>query len=457
MAKRKSKDRPAPPAAHASTGVGRANQKFRAKIRMYRQGLGDCFLITLPGKQGKPYYIMIDCGVILGTSGAAAKMQSVANDVLTTTAGHVDLLIVTHEHWDHLSGFIQAREFFSKLKIDEVWLAWTEDPKDDLANKLRGEHQKLRLALASACARMQFGGGGDSGLDSLMEFFGAAGQGTTTDALKFVRAFSDKPRFCHPQDHPLDLPGVNARLYILGPPHDEKMLKKFNPSQSHPETYGFANTYLDKIAPALTADIGTPFDPIAQIPWEAALQTTFFQKHYFGEDVESSEKDQSWRRIDTDWLDSSSSLALQLDSATNNTSLVLAIELGGGDVLLFAADAQVGNWLSWDDLSWHVNGKVVTGPELLERTVLYKTGHHGSHNATLQEKGLERMKNLKIALIPVDHAMALKKHWGNLPLPKLEKRLNEITNGAVLRIDKDVPAALAGKVKPNDLYYEVAI
>jgi len=41
-----------------------------------------------------------------------------------------------------------------------------------------------------------------------------------------------------------------------------------------------------------------------------------------------------------------------LQSATNNTSLVLAIELEDGDVMLFAGDAQVGNWLSWQDLTW---------------------------------------------------------------------------------------------------------
>ena len=38
------------------------------KVRMYRQGLGDCFLVTLPRTNGQPYYLLIDCGVILGTS-----------------------------------------------------------------------------------------------------------------------------------------------------------------------------------------------------------------------------------------------------------------------------------------------------------------------------------------------------------------------------------------------------
>jgi hypothetical protein len=127
-------------------------------------------------------------------------------------------------------------------------------------------------------------------------------------------------------------------------------------------------------------------------------------------------------------------------------------------VLLFAADAQVGNWLSWQDLKWTVNGKEVTGPDLLERTVLYKTGHHGSHNATLREKGLELMKNLKIALIPVDHAMALKKRWDKMPLDAIEQALDAVTKGCVLRIDSDIPQTLSGAVTHDPSkkpYYEV--
>jgi hypothetical protein len=129
-------------------------------------------------------------------------------------------------------------------------------------------------------------------------------------------------------------------------------------------------------------------------------------------------------------------------------------------VLLFAADAQVGNWLSWQGLTWKIDGKPVTGPDLLRRTIFYKTGHHGSHNATLREKGLEAMTSLQIALIPVDHAMAVKKGWGMMPLDILEKRLNEITKGRVLRIDKDIPSELAGQVAQDPgkiLYYEVTV
>ena len=80
-----------------------------AKVRMYRQGLGDCFLISLPREKGGVFHVVIDCGVILGTPNAAAKMQAVMQDIIDTTQGKIGLLVVTHEHWDHLSGFLQAQ------------------------------------------------------------------------------------------------------------------------------------------------------------------------------------------------------------------------------------------------------------------------------------------------------------------------------------------------------------
>jgi hypothetical protein len=113
-------------------------------------------------------------------------------------------------------------------------------------------------------------------------------------------------------------------------------------------------------------------------------------------------------------------------------------------VLLFAADAQVGNWLAWEGLSWKIgdpgNPEVnVTAPDLLARTVLYKVGHHGSHNATLRAEGLELMvRDDLAAMIPVDHNTAIKKGW-NMPFPELYDRLEQKTRGRVMRIDTGLP------------------
>lgn len=458
-----------------------SSRRFRVKVRMYRQGLGDCFLLTIPRKKGKPFYVVIDCGVILGTKDAGAIMNEVVEHIITTTGGHIHLLAATHEHWDHISGFGQSKEIWTdknRLTIGEVWLSWAENPKDSLAQKLRGERQALRIALQAAAARMRLGGDSESAEDvsNLLSFFGAAG--TTTDALEVVKGLSENLRYCKPRDEPRKLEGTDVKVYVLGPPPDEKFIKKYNPSKKEPETYGMdsMNQYLDAVSPTLlNSDLNVPFDEQFQIPLPVAQQMPFFQQHYWGEDVDSEEpptgdsgitekklkstieKNQSWRRIDGSWLDSSSTLALRLDSATNNTCLVLAFELSDGDVLLFAADAQVGNWLSWQDLKWKVDGRDVTGPDLLRRTVFYKVGHHGSHNATLRELGLEEMKSLKLAFVPVDRKMALKKRWNKMPLNELMDRLNEITKENVVRIDADVPDKLKKRMVSDKLFHEVLL
>ena len=69
------------------------------------------------------------------------------------------------------------------------------------------------------------------------------------------------------------------------------------------------------------------------------------------------------------------------------------------------------------------------------------------------------MHNLQAAMIPVNHEMALKKRWGNMPLPDLLNRLDEMTAGRVLRIDDaKVPTPLAAHVDATDpLYYEISL
>jgi beta-lactamase superfamily II metal-dependent hydrolase len=416
---------------------------------MYRHGLGDCHLLRLPKKGGGDFVIMIDCGVILGTPDAPKKMTDDVKDIKSTTGGVIDVLVITHEHWDHLSGFLQAaKEFQSGLKVRSIWFAWTEDPKNPLARKLRKEREQALAALGLAAQRLALGAEDDAAdaVQGIIDFFGAAG-GTTKDALAAVRKLSNNVRYCQPQDAPITVDGVSAKFYVLGPPMDERALKKTLPSKAHPETYGLDQLALD-IGPSLTEDSASPFSTLYAIPEKMAQSVDFFQQHYW--------KGEAWRRIDSAWLTEAADLALQLDSATNNTSLVLAIELEDGNVLLFAADAQVGNWLSWQDLKWQEGTRQVTGPELLAKTVFYKVGHHGSHNATLRQFGLELMTNLSAAVIPVDEKMAKKKRWGHMPLKALVEALSEKTNGFVLRSDAPAPKA-AKNTTENPLYFEVTI
>lgn len=438
---------------------------YQAKVRMYRQGLGDCFLISLPRVDGgkRPYYIMIDCGVILGTADPAPKMTEVVENIIAVTQGEIDLLIATHGHWDHLSGFIQAKQSFDKLKVHEVWLGWTENLKDELTAKLKSEREQALASLRMGLSRLQLAGAAADDdaveLGGILEFFGAATGASTEDAFNYVKKMTPEPRYCLPTDPPVVRADLGVTFYVLGPPHDEKQLRKINPSTRAKETYGLAmdgfQMFVDSAGTALQAqDNDRPFDQQFEIPFAFAShapELAFFQQHYW--QPEGAAPD-NWRRIDGDWLGGASEMALQLDSLTNNTSLVLAIELPSSDVLLFAADAQVGNWLSWQDLKWTVGGKTVTGPDLLKRAILYKVGHHGSHNATLKEKGLEQMAQLRVALIPVDQKMAQKKRWNKMPLDDLVTALKKQAKGVVLRVDEAMPPTQE-KVVEDRLFFEV--
>ena len=441
------------------TGVPAAAGR-RATIRVYRHGLGDCILVRLKRSNGSDFTILIDCGVAVATQDAADKMKRVLEDVVQTTKGRVDVLAVTHEHWDHVSGFSQAKDVLARLEVGEVWVAWTEDETDDLAKSLRKDHDQAVAAVAASAQAVAMAGSPDraQGLLDVLGLLGAAGEKTKAalDIAKAKVPKGQKPRYWRPTDRPFQVPGTDIRIFALGPPHDLALIRKTLPSKSHPETFELAldgrGIFPLGVKSALDfCDEDVPFADRWTISLEKARAVPFFQTHYWSPLGESADG----RRIDSDWLGLADDLALALQSATNNTSLVLAIEFGGGDVLLFAGDAQVGNWLSWQNLKW----PNMTGPDLLARTVFYKVGHHGSHNATLREKGLEMMTKLRIAVIPVDQKVAIKMRWGAMPLESLVAALSRQTernNGQTLRTDIPPKRTING-VTATDLYYEMAV
>jgi hypothetical protein len=341
-----------------------------------------------------------------------------------------------------------------------VWVAWTEDETDELAKALRKDHDQAVAAVAASAQAVAMAGSPDraQGLLDVLGLLGAAGEKTKAalDIAKAKVPKGQKPRYWRPTDRPFQVPGTDIRIFALGPPHDLALIRKTLPSKSHPETFELAldgrGIFPLGVKSALDfCDEDVPFADRWTISLEQARAVPFFQTHYWSPLGESADG----RRIDSDWLGLADDLALALQSATNNTSLVLAIEFGGGDVLLFAGDAQVGNWLSWQNLKW----PNMTGPDLLARTVFYKVGHHGSHNATLREKGLEMMTKLRIAVIPVDQQVAIKMRWGAMPLESLVAALSKQTdrnNGQTLRTDIPPKHTIDG-VTATDLYYEMAI
>jgi hypothetical protein len=453
---------------------------------MYRPGIGDCFLLAFRAADGddRARYMLIDCGVLVGTTGGADRMRDIAKDIAEATGGRLHVLVATHEHWDHLSGFQYANETFADVTIDDVWLAWTEDPEDELAKRLRQKRALALKGVLAAVAQLERAdekgaramAGAISGVLDFHREFGIEGRiNTTAEQLEYVQSRGSPPRYRRPGEPPIVLPGVEGvRVYVLGPPKNESLLSKSDPSKADSEVYeralalSEANAfYLAALAAgdreALLADEGElwershPFHGPVPIAMDQAekhdAHGDFFRVRYFG--LGENGEDIGWRRIDTDWLGAAGQLALDLDNDTNNTCLALAIELTeSGKVLIFPADAQVGNWLSWHDVSWpgecDNEDDALTGSDLIRRTVLYKVGHHGSHNATLREKGLEMMESPDlVAMIPVDGEKAEDKEWA-MPFPPLLTRLEEKTKGRIIRADTGLPAERPERLSPSE-------
>jgi hypothetical protein len=82
MAARKST--PIRRARRSQTPVGRA---IPVRVRMYRQGLGDCFLLTFD-PDGTPVHMLIDCGT-LGATTTGVRMAEVVANIRKTTNDHL--------------------------------------------------------------------------------------------------------------------------------------------------------------------------------------------------------------------------------------------------------------------------------------------------------------------------------------------------------------------------------
>ncbi|MDF2191175.1 hypothetical protein [Paraflavitalea sp. CAU 1676] len=508
-------EKPSPSLQSSGANSGTINVKADSvSVRMYAHGFGDCFLLTFLSNDNPVYRMLIDCGMLTGDSD---RLRTVINHIKDTCGGHLNLVVQTHQHKDHISGFNlrdkKDKLLWDDIEVDNVWLAWTENTGgngDELAIQLMQKQEQKKRALAKAlqlyntaihqadhkkmlnkeylgsdyyAAQQRYA----SALQQILGFFdidekevaslGANGGElglTMKDAMGyFIQRSKEKGSpdisFWNPGDladaKVTGLPGI--KFYFLGPPKDYDKLRVMEDAQ-HIEMYLTEMGLSDNFYMALT---NHPDDED-----DEALSPFHRRYKWHAGDVDEEQlkdpanvwnlrhaKEHDWRGIETDWLHNAGALALNLDSYTNNTSLVIAIELEGSNkVLLFPADAQIGNWLSWTEpvadkpnepkIKWQVEkgGKkeTVTASDLLARTVFYKVGHHASHNATARKHGLELMTSEDlVAMIPVDEAVAKKqgkKGW-KMPADDLYQRLQEKTKSRIIRLDKG--SLLAGDNK----------
>jgi hypothetical protein len=453
---------------------------------MYRQGHGDCFLLAFRGSGRRASYMLIDCGYKPGSS-VHAPIADIVADIAASTGGFIDTIVITHEHQDHVNGiWKRGTPYFDGITCGEAWFAWTEDPADALANDLRRRHNDQLLGLVAARHRLAAAGDAaavgrldgllslELGTDDVSAFSAAAADPSRSfnkQSMKFVKDNArDGVRYIRPHEEILHPPRVRTvRVFALGPPRDPDLIADEDPQgpEAFPGDAGIVGR-LSFLAAARSTngDADQPFPRRFGTPTARALSQdgadahAFFHAHYGAAPTgragagpaEPAEvpDDAAFRRIDEEWLHASEDLALSLNRGINNTSLVLALELRRSrKVLLFAADAQRGNWLSWTSGSWQDGAKVVTARDLLARTVLYKVGHHGSHNATLHGTAGDEYPNLGwmaqgpfgrefAAMITAvsDWAYRQRPVWAH-PLPSIKEALLEKTGGRLFQTDTD--------------------
>jgi beta-lactamase superfamily II metal-dependent hydrolase len=443
------------------------------KIRMYNTGsVGDCILLLFQKGGNTSFSMLIDCG---GWNTDVPTISNCAKDILNTCKGKLDLLVVTHQHEDHISGFNQAREFFDQIKVETVWMSWVEDKTDPIGRlikekygkKLRElqritkeglkkiDHTTISRKIKGAAARVN---ATKETLLATMELLAfeqrsalgvkdALAKRTNNDAMEYVRQKGTRMEYRHPGEVIKDLPGAEGiKFYMLGPPRD-KDLKFFKIETNSDEMYGLRMMVRSSTADQPDLDVeetvlqsGMLLEDGASPFSEAFKMKDAGRRKFFA--IYNSEKFR-WRQIETDWLASGNEMALALTRLTNNTSLAMALEFENSEeVILLPADAQSGNWMGWHKADVMKALREKGGKDtdqLLNKTVFMKVGHHGSHNGTASHSGLDKIIGTKLtAFMPLIQDK-VPKEWGgskNFPAKQLYKVLIERTKGRLVRTDE---------------------
>ncbi|WP_262897486.1 MBL fold metallo-hydrolase [Algoriphagus aestuariicola] len=432
---------------------------------MFKLGTGDCFVIKFFSGQSTSFKLMIDAGC---WSGDSDKISPYIMALKEYVQNQIDLLVITHEHKDHVHAFDVCQKLFTKdFTINEIWMGWSENDDDPRVSDWKREFGEKKKALFKITKKLKsinedpetrsqlsFEKGGDE-LFSIKENFlaslsafsnlhfdddpvGYKGLLKGMEVVKKLGKSGGVINFRTPGEiieKKVNLPGV--RFYILGPPSVWEEVKKEKGKKG--ESYEHNND--------LPINEGFSAAALALDSLDKSNLCPFNPKYAADNKVESyKNQDNYWRNIDNDWLNSSGMLALRINSKTNNLSLAIAIEFEeSGKVLLFPGDAEFGSWESWHKINWGVKSRTCKGylttEELLNRTVLYKVAHHLSHNGTAKKIGLDMMTNSELVAMATLDYHNISSHWkSTMPNMAIIDDLLGKTKGRLLVLnERDVP------------------
>ncbi|WP_395020834.1 ComEC/Rec2 family competence protein [Dongia sp.] len=317
------------------------------RIRAYIVGFGDCILLSLPDGN-KTRHLLFDFGRAPNDSASLERFPAIAADIKKECGGRLDLLVMTHEHLDHMEGFYREREVFNSMTVDRVWMSLPSHPKyytDFPKAKLQ---KKLRAGLTAFAADARRNGLVlHPGFISLLE-----NNLANKDRVEYLRNLGKKPVAYLARGKSASPGFSNVKIRVLAPEPDVSV-------------YYSASARENAMTAALAAASGSEADregltwTFPDVPRATANQLG---------GVSRSDFERLRRSIREDGV----AMARFIDRAQNNTSLCLMIEAGGKRLLL-PGDAELE---SWDVM------KKKCAAELKKPVDFLKVSHHGSHNGT---------------------------------------------------------------------------
>jgi hypothetical protein len=351
-------------------------------IHAYDVGFGDCFLMSVK-YPSETKHVLIDFGSMAlptGKKTTGKYLERIANEIDKECGHKLTAVVATHRHRDHISGFggtgaNAPGSIIRNLKPEVVIQPWTEDPdvardaKKPVAG-LRGARLRRNLMVRNLAnmnlfadfveqAAKRLRGSQLKAVREQLGFLGDDNSLKNRDAIVNLMTMGKrKPRYLFsgtPSGLDALLPGV--KVHVLGPPTVEQAPDVKTQTQTQKDEFWHlrASFWARRGAAAEHPDTLTkPLFPAAvtRVPWDAR----WYRYHAQREQAESL-----------------LSIVRTLDTAMNNTSLVLLFEIGD-TCLLFPGDAQ---WENWSFALGQAKYR-----KLLGRVNVYKVGHHGSLNAT---------------------------------------------------------------------------
>lgn len=350
------------------------------RIRSYNVGFGDCFLLSFTYPGGDAKHILIDFGSTKLPRRGPKGLGQVAEKIRSDSGGKLAMVVATHRHADHISGFAgESGAVIRALAPDLVVQPWTEDP--DLAPDAEapvavasGDQKGARAlvarlsdmhVLAAAVARQAPALAAAKRIPKTvgeqLSFLGETNL-KNREAVENLMTMGAKRRYASfgtKLPTARILPGV--MIDVIGPPTLRQSAAIATQRQTDPDEFWHIMALRAQAqARGRGADEERPIFP-------GAARTR------------SKPQEARWLIPQIDRMHANELLAIvrSLDDTLNNTSLILLFQVDE-TLLVFPGDAQVENW------SYALFGakNAVAIRERLSQARVYKVGHHGSLNAT---------------------------------------------------------------------------